>query len=134
IRLPRELDIGLLCQHHALLGKGRGVVAVARRQIRDGVDIGVSALHGERYTRFVWNVLVFMMGGLGSPKLYVSRRVNYSIYVAPAMAAVLLTTARYRETRAQIPSIRVSRAAGYPSSKFNFPVFRSAATQTPLPL
>jgi hypothetical protein len=39
--------------------------------------------------------------------------------------------ARYRETSAQIPSIRVSRAAGHPSSKFNFPVFRSAATQTP---
>src|SRR6266581_1508575 len=52
IRLPLELDIGLLCQHHALLGKGSGVVAVTRRQIRDGVDIGVSALHGERYTRF----------------------------------------------------------------------------------
>jgi hypothetical protein len=30
----------------------------------------VSALHGERYTRFFWNVLVFMMGVLGSPKLY----------------------------------------------------------------
>jgi hypothetical protein len=47
------------------------------------------------------------------------------------MAALLLKTARYRETSAQIPSIRVSRAAGHPSSKFNFPVFRSAATQTP---
>jgi hypothetical protein len=30
----------------------------------------VSALHGERYIRFFWNVLVFMMGVLGSPKLY----------------------------------------------------------------
>jgi hypothetical protein len=30
----------------------------------------VSALHGERYTRFFWNVLVFMMGVLGSPKFY----------------------------------------------------------------
>jgi hypothetical protein len=70
IRLPLERDRGLLCQHHALLGKGSGVVAVTRRQIRDGVDIGVSALHGERYTRFFWNVLVFMMGVLGSPKLY----------------------------------------------------------------
>jgi hypothetical protein len=27
-------------------------------------------LHEERYTRFFWNVLVFMMGVLGSPKLY----------------------------------------------------------------
>jgi hypothetical protein len=50
------------------------------------------------------------------------------------MAAVLLTTARYRETSAQIPSIRVSRASGHPTSKFNFPVFRSAATQTPYPV
>jgi hypothetical protein len=32
----------------------------------------VSALHGERYTRFFWNVLVFMMGVLGSPKFYFS--------------------------------------------------------------
>src|SRR5712691_10481993 len=71
VRLPRELDVGLLRQHHGLLGKGSGVVAVTRRQIRDGVDIGVSALHGERYTRFFWNVLVFMMGVLGSPKLYI---------------------------------------------------------------
>jgi hypothetical protein len=30
----------------------------------------VSALHGERYTRFFWNMLVFMMEVLGSPKLY----------------------------------------------------------------
>src|SRR5437660_11069658 len=68
--LPLELDIGLLRQHYTLLRKRSSVVAVARRQIRDGVDIGGSALHGERYTRFFWNVLVFMMGVLGSPKLY----------------------------------------------------------------
>jgi hypothetical protein len=30
----------------------------------------MSALHAERYNRFFWNVLVFMMGVLGSPKLY----------------------------------------------------------------
>src|SRR5690349_10378217 len=47
------------------------------------------------------------------------------------MAVVLLPTARYRETSAQIPSIRVSRASGHPTSKSNFPAFRSAATQTP---
>jgi hypothetical protein len=47
------------------------------------------------------------------------------------MAAFLLKTARYRETSARIPSIRVSRASGHPTSKSNFPVFRSAATQTP---
>src|SRR3989454_5240393 len=70
IRLPRELDRGLLRQHHTLLRKWGGVVAVARRQIRDGVDIGVDALHGGRYTRFFWNVPVFMMGVLGLPKLY----------------------------------------------------------------
>src|SRR5713101_6479692 len=70
IRLPRELDIGLLREHYTLLRKRGGVVAVARRQIREGVDMRVSALHGERYTRFFWNVLVFVMGVLGSPKLY----------------------------------------------------------------
>src|SRR6266566_8569578 len=70
VRLPRKLDIGLLRQHHTLLRKRGGVVAVARRQIRDGVDIGVDALHRGRYTRFFWNVLVFMMGVLGSSKLY----------------------------------------------------------------
>src|SRR6266571_2524830 len=70
IRLPRELDIGLLRQYHTLLSKRGGVVAVARRQIRDEVHIGRCVLHGERYTRFFWNVLVFMTGVLGSPKLY----------------------------------------------------------------
>ena len=70
IRLPRELDIGLLRQHHALLGKRRGVVAVPCRQIRDGVDIRVGAWHGERYTRFIWNVLDFLLGAMGWPKLY----------------------------------------------------------------
>src|SRR3989454_9301135 len=76
VRLPRKLDIGLLRQHHTLLRKRGGVVAVARRQIRDGVDIGVDALHRGRYTRFFWNVLVFMMGVLGSPKLYFAVPVN----------------------------------------------------------
>jgi len=71
IRLPRERDRGLLREHHTLLRKRGGVVAVARRQIRDGLDMGVRAWHGERYTRFFWHVLVFMMGVLGSSKLYV---------------------------------------------------------------
>ena len=70
ICLPRELDIGLLRQHHALLGKRRGVVAVTCRQSRDGVDLGVGAWHGERYTRFIWNVLEFLLGAMGWPKLY----------------------------------------------------------------
>lgn len=30
----------------------------------------MNALHGGRYIRFFWNMLVFMMGVLGSPKLY----------------------------------------------------------------
>src|SRR2546428_898008 len=71
IGLPRELDIGLLRQHHALLGKRRGVVAVTCRQIRDGVDSGVGGLHGIRYNRFIWNVLDFLLGAMGWPKLYV---------------------------------------------------------------
>src|SRR5713101_3715039 len=62
IRLPRERDIGLLREHHTLLRKRGGVVAVTYRQIRDGVDLGVSAWHGERYTRFIWNVLDFLLG------------------------------------------------------------------------
>jgi hypothetical protein len=70
MRLPRARKRGLLRSSHTLLRKRGGVVAVARRQSRDGVDMGVSALHGERSTRFFWNVLVFMMGVLGSPKLY----------------------------------------------------------------
>jgi hypothetical protein len=69
--------IGLLGQHYTLLRKRSSVVAVARRQIRDGVDIGVSVLHGERYTRFFWNVLVFMMGVVGSPKLYSGKISTY---------------------------------------------------------
>src|SRR5215475_2210381 len=59
VRLPLELNIGLLRQYHALLRKRGDVVAVTRRQIRDGADMGVGALHGVRYTRFFWNVLVF---------------------------------------------------------------------------
>ena len=47
------------------------------------------------------------------------------------MATVLLTTARYRATNVQTPSIRVSRTSGHPASQHNFPAFRSAATQTP---
>ncbi len=57
--LPLELDIGLLRQHYTLLRKRSSVVAVTRRQIRDGVEIGRGTLHGVRYTRFLWNVLVF---------------------------------------------------------------------------
>jgi hypothetical protein len=68
--LPRELDRGLLRPHDTLRRKRSSVVAVACRQIRDGVAMDVSALPGERDTRFFWNVLVFMMGVLGSPKLY----------------------------------------------------------------
>src|SRR5262245_30857186 len=59
LSLPLELDIDLLRQHYTLLRKRRSVVAVTRRQIREGVDIGRGALHGGRYTRFLWNVLVF---------------------------------------------------------------------------
>src|SRR6266851_775229 len=65
VRLPRELDVGLLRQHHTLLRKRGDVVAVTRRQIRDGVAIGGGALHGVRYTRFLWNVLVFYDGDTG---------------------------------------------------------------------
>src|SRR6266705_6072997 len=78
IGLPRELDIGLLRQHHALLGKRRGVVPVTCRQIREGVDIGLGALHGIRYSRFIWNVLDFLLGAMGWPKLYCSSTLYHS--------------------------------------------------------
>src|SRR5262245_4667228 len=70
IGLPRELDIGLLRQHHALLGKRRGVVAVPCREIRGGVALRVGTLHRIRYSRFIWNVLDFLLGAMGWPKLY----------------------------------------------------------------
>jgi hypothetical protein len=52
---------------------GMWPLPVARSEM---VDMGVSALHGERYIRFFWNVLVFMMGVLGSPKLYIGKTRN----------------------------------------------------------
>src|SRR2546421_10402407 len=46
----------------------RGIIF--RRKASSSILTIRDALHGGRYTRFFWNVLVFMMGVLGSPKLY----------------------------------------------------------------
>ena len=60
IRLPRELDLSLRRQHHTLLGKRRDVVTAFPPQSEDGIVLGLSALHGGRYSRFFWNVLGFL--------------------------------------------------------------------------
>jgi len=87
-------------------------------------------------TRGVWSAAAsqkpsWQSGVRRGFRVEVSRMVTPWIFVVHAMIALLLKTARYWETNARIPSIRVSRASGYPTSKSNFPVFRSAATQTP---
>src|SRR4029453_3573366 len=65
IRLPRELDIGLFRQHHTLLSKWGGVVAVTRCQIRNGIAMGVGAVHRRRYIRFFLERAGFYNGGTG---------------------------------------------------------------------
>lgn len=59
VRLPFELDIGLFCQHHRLLGKRRGLIPVHRRQLRGRYDVGEDTFHGLRYINFIWKVPVF---------------------------------------------------------------------------
>ena len=58
IGLPLELDMGLLGQHHRLLGKRGGVAAVDWRSLGSGVELGDGAFHELRYTRFLRNVLM----------------------------------------------------------------------------
>src|SRR5262245_57707057 len=86
IGLPRELDIGLLRQHHALLGKRRGVVAVPCREIRGGVALGVGTLHRTRYSRFIWSVLDFLLGAMGWPKLYLLTNISTIVHAANPMS------------------------------------------------
>jgi hypothetical protein len=65
IRFPRKFNIGLLRQHHTLLGKRRGVVTGFPPQIAEGMVLGLSALHGRCYSRFFWNALVLYERGIG---------------------------------------------------------------------
>src|SRR5713101_1852992 len=65
VRLPLELDIGLLRQHHGLLRKGGGAIAVHRRKLGGGDQLWLSTFHGLRYTSFFWKVPFFLMGMMG---------------------------------------------------------------------
>src|SRR5215468_5203763 len=62
VRLPLEPDIVLLRQHHYLLGKGRGALAVDRCKLRGGDGLWVSTFHELCYTSFFWKVPFFLMG------------------------------------------------------------------------
>src|SRR6266581_1980763 len=65
VRLPLELDIGLLRQHHGLLGKGRGATTVYRRELGSGDQLGFGMFHRRRYIRLFWEVLFFSKGTAG---------------------------------------------------------------------
>src|SRR6266571_563378 len=65
VRLPLELDIGLLRQHHGLLGKGRGATTMYRRELGSGDQLGFGMFHRRRYIRFFWEVLFFSKGTAG---------------------------------------------------------------------
>src|SRR5262249_5868033 len=49
-------------QHHYLLGKGRGALAVDRCKLRGGDGLWVSTFHELCYTSFFWKVPFFLMG------------------------------------------------------------------------
>src|SRR5712691_11611448 len=62
IGLPLEPNIGLLRQHHGVLGKGRGAILVHRCHLAGGVHLGYGMFHGLRYTRFFWRMLFVLKG------------------------------------------------------------------------
>ena len=62
VRLPRELDVGLLRQHHGLLGKGRRASPVHRRKLRRRYRLWQGVFHGLGYSSFFWKVPLFLKG------------------------------------------------------------------------
>ena len=59
VGLPFEPDIVLLRQHHYLLGKGRGALAVDRCKLRGGDGLWLSTFHELCYNSFFWKVPFF---------------------------------------------------------------------------
>src|SRR5215472_6373494 len=53
VRFPLELDIGLLCQHHRLLGEGGGVRRSVRRQGGRREQLWLRLFHEGCYTRLL---------------------------------------------------------------------------------
>src|SRR6266849_3678925 len=62
VRLPRELDVGLLRQHHCLLGKGRRASPVHRRKLGSRYRLWQGVFHGLGYSSFFWKVPLFLKG------------------------------------------------------------------------
>src|SRR5712691_8511593 len=62
VGLPLEHDIVLLRQHHSLLGKGRGALAVDRCTLQGGDGLWLSTFHELCYNSFFWKVPFFLMG------------------------------------------------------------------------
>jgi hypothetical protein len=59
VGLPLEPDLVLLRQHHYLLGKGRGALAVDRCTLRGGDGLWLSTFHALCSTSFFWKVPFF---------------------------------------------------------------------------
>src|SRR5215468_6979370 len=57
VRFPLECNIGLLRQHHRLLGKGSSVRRVVRRTGTGGDQLWLGTFHEGRYTRFCRKLL-----------------------------------------------------------------------------
>src|SRR5216684_6609606 len=73
VRLPRELDVGLLRQHHGLLGKGRRASPVHRRKLGRRYRLWQGVFHGLGYSSFFWKVPLFLKG------IWVSRSFTFSV-------------------------------------------------------
>src|SRR5262245_14776475 len=57
VRFPLECDIGLLRQHHRLLGEGGGVRRIVRRQGGGRDQLWLSGFHEECYSRLLRKIL-----------------------------------------------------------------------------
>jgi hypothetical protein len=65
VRLPLELNIGLLRQYHRLLGKRRGTTPVHRCKFGGRNHLWYGAFHGLLYSSFGWKVPLFLKGEVG---------------------------------------------------------------------
>src|SRR5438132_11577001 len=100
VRFPLEFDIGLLRQHHRLLGKGSSVRRIVRRKGTGGEQLWLGTFHEGRYTRFFRKILCVSERGdglteylhpvVGRKNYYGSGRV-WSAQLAAMMFRVLHT-------------------------------------------
>src|SRR5437899_812990 len=78
VRFPLEFDIGLLRQHHRLLGKGSSVRRIVRRKGTGGEQLWLGTFHEGRYTRFFRKILCVSERGDGLTEYL---QISYAMYI-----------------------------------------------------